>query len=283
MGDTPEVPKVPDPLVTANKQQDLNTKAGTASQAGSMVNQVNPYGSMTYMQSGTSPDGTPLYTSTVNLSPENKRLLETLQGTQTTAGQQGFNLLKGANYGAAQPGDIIGDSTSGLVKDAMARQVGYLDPFFKTQTDQMDTKLRNQGFAPGEPGYDNAMRGLTNTQNLSVTGFLSNIEPQMFDQSMKTYKMPAELAGSLAGFAAPRDPTWTQTPQLSIGPADLTGATASANQANMEAYKAENAKNSSMMSGLFGIPTAILGGMGQAGAFGGGMGALMGAAPLMAV
>lgn len=279
MGGSPEVPKVPDPNVTAGKQQELNTKAGQASQAGSMVNQVNPYGSMSYMQSGTSPDGTPLYTSTTTLSPENQRLLQTLQGTQATAGQQGFNLLKGANYGAGQPRDIIGDSTSGLVKDAMARQVAYLDPYFQTQKDQMDTKLKNQGFNPGEPGYDAAMRGVMNSQNNTVTGFESQIEPQMFNQAMQTYKMPAELAGSLAGFGAPKDPTWTQTPQLSIAPADLTGATASANQANMEAYKAKQAQNSSMMSGLFGIPTAVLGGMGQAGAFSG----LMGAAPLMAV
>lgn len=280
MSSGPEVPKVPDPNVVASKQQDINTKAGTQSQVGSMTNQVNPYGSMTYMQSGTSPDGTPLYTSTVNLSPENQKLLQTLQGTQATAGQQAFNLLGGANYGAAQPGDVIGNSTSGLVKDAMAKQVSYLSPYFQTQTEQMDTKLKNQGANPGEKAYDNAMRGLMNSQNNTVTGFESQIEPQMFDQSMKTYKMPAEIAGSLAGFGAPKDPTWTQTPQLSIAPADLTGATASANQANMEAYKAESAKNSAMMSGLFGIPTSIIGGMATGGAFNPMMAGLMGAKAL---
>lgn len=280
MSSGPEVPKVPDPLVTANKQQDLNTKAGTASQVGSMTNQVNPYGSMTYMQSGTSPDGTPLYTSTVNLSPENQRLLQTLQGTQATAGQQGFNLLQGANYGASQPGDVIGNSTSGLVKDAMAKQVAYLQPTMDYDIDRMDTRLRNQGFAPGQPGYDQAMDGLRLNQGKQIQGFLSNIEPQMFDQSVRSYMLPAQLSGSLSGFGAPKDPTWTQTPQLNIGPADLTGATASANQANMEAYKAESAKNNAMMSGLFGIPTSIIGGMATGGAFNPLMGGLMGAKAL---
>src|SRR4051812_3171131 len=165
MGSTPEVPSVPNAKTVAAGQQTYNTQAGQASQRGSMVNQVNPYGSSTYMQSGTSPDGTPLYTSTVNLSPENQRLLQTLQGTQATAGQQAFNLLGGANYGARPAGDVIGSGTSGNVQDAMQHQISYLDPYFQTQRDQMDTKLKNQGFAPGEKGYDNAMRGVMNSQN----------------------------------------------------------------------------------------------------------------------
>lgn len=274
MGGSPEVPSVPSATSVAAGQQELNTKAGQASQAGSMTNQVNPYGSMTYMQSGTSPDGTPLYTSTVNLSPENQSLLRTLQGTQATAGNQAYNLLGGANYGAAQPRDVIGDATGGLVKDAMAKQISYLSPYFQTQTDQLDTKLKNQGFAPGQKGYDNAMRASRNSQDNTVTGYLSQIEPSMFNQSVQSYMMPAQLGGTLANFGAPKDPSWTQTPQLSINPADLTGATSSMNQANMEAYKAKSAQNNAMMSGLFGIPTAILGGMGSGGAFNGLMGAM---------
>jgi hypothetical protein len=257
--DSPDVPHPTDPNIVAANQQALNTKAGQASQQGSMVNQVNPYGSSTYTQSGTSSDGTPLYTSTVNLSPENQALLKTLQGTQATAGTQASNLLTGANYGAAQPGDVIGNSTSGLVKTAMGGMTSYLDPYFQTQRDQADTKLRNQGFAPGQKGYDNAMRGIMNSQNNTVTGFLSQIEPQMFNQSMQSYMLPASLSGSLASFGAPKDPSWLQTPQLSIAPADLTSATANYNAANQKAYESENAQHNSMMSGIFGMGSALMG------------------------
>lgn len=279
MSNSPDAPTIADPNTVASNQQTLNNQAGQSSQAGSMVNQNNQYGSLSYSQTGTSPDGTPLYTATTSFTPQQQQLLDTLQGTKKVAGQQGQDLITGANYGAQQPGDVIGNSTSGLVKDAMAKQVDYLNPYFTTQTDQLDTKLRNQGFAPGQPGYDNAMRGLTNSQNNTVTGFESTMEPQMYAQAYQNYMTPATLGASLAGLGSPTDPTFTATPQLSVQPANLIGATANANTANEASYQDQLKQSQAMMSGLFGVPTAVLGGWAQ----NGGMQSLMGSAALAAV
>lgn len=280
MGGSPDVPKVPDPTVTANSQFDMNKQAGTMSQQGSMVNQSNPYGSLNYSQTGTSPDGTPLYSQSTTLSPANQQLLDILNGTKTTAGGQGSALISGANYGAQQPGTVIGDATSGLVKDAMAKQVAYLQPQMDYDIDRKDTQLRNQGFAPGDPGYDRAMNALKQSQGQTITGFESTIEPQMFNQSMQSYLMPAQLGSMLSGFGSPTMPTWNNTPNLNIQSPDLIGATNSANTANMAAYKAQNDQNNAMMSGLFGIPSSILGGMAKGGAFNGALSGLMGAGGL---
>jgi hypothetical protein len=276
MGDSPSPPAVADPTKVATDQQALNTKAGTQSQQGSMTNQVTPQGSLTYSQTGTSSDGTPLYTATTKLSDANQQLLDILQGTQKSAGTGGASLIAGANYGAAQPSDVIGDSTKGLVQKAMQQQTDYLNPYFKTQTDQLDTKLRNQGFAPGQPGYDNAMRGLQNSQNNTVTGFESTMEPQMYQQAYQNYITPAQLGGTLAGLGAPQAPTFQNTPQLNIQPANLIGATANAQQANEQNYQSQLQQSNAMMSGLFGIPTALLGGWANSG----GLSSLMGAAAL---
>src|SRR5579872_5815319 len=86
LGSSPSPPVVSDPNVTATQQQGLNTKAGEASQAGSMVNQNTAYGSLNYTQTGTSPDGTPIYTANTSLSPAQQQLLTQLTGTQATAG-----------------------------------------------------------------------------------------------------------------------------------------------------------------------------------------------------
>lgn len=279
MGNAPDVPKPENPSITASKQQNLNTLAGTQSQQGSMVNQTNPFGSLTYSQTGTSPDGTPLYTAKTSLDSSQQQLLDILNGTKTAAGTAGKSLISGANYGAQQPGDVIGNSTSGLVKDAMAKQIAYLQPGFDYDVDRLNTKLKNQGFAQGDVGYDKAMNALKQSQGQTVTGFESTMEPQMYQQSLQNYLLPAQLGGTLAGIGSPTQPTFGQTPGLSIQPANLIGATANANQANMEAYKAENDKNSSMMSGLFGIPTSLLGGWAQSG----GLQGLMGSAALAAV
>lgn len=279
MGNAPDVPKPANPTDVAGNQQTLNLQAGRESQRGSMVNQVGPQGSLTYSQSGTSPDGTPLYTATTELSEPNKRLLDILQGTQTSAGTGGQSLISGANYGAAQPKDVIGDMTSGWVKDAMNKEVAYLKPQQDYDIDRLDTKLRNQGFAQGDPAYDKAMNALKQSHGQTITGFEASLQPRLWEQAAKAYMMPATLGGTLAGLGAPGTPTFQNTPGLTVQPANLIGATANANDANMKAYDAENKKYGDMMSGLFGIPTSLLGDW----AAGGGVQSLLGSAALAGV
>jgi hypothetical protein len=279
MSNSPDVPNVPDPGVTASKQFDLNKQAGLMSQQGSMVNQSNPFGELTYSQTGTSPDGTPLYTAKTTLNSSQQELLDILNGTKKTAGTQAGNLLTGANYGAAQPKDVIGDMSGGWLKDAMTKQMSYLQPGFDYDIAKMETKLKNQGFAQGDPAYDKAMNALKQSQGQTVTGFQASQQPALLQQAAQLYQMPAQLAGSLSGLGAPTMPTWNNTPNLNIQSPDLIGATNSANAANMKAYEAQSNKDNAMMSGIMGVPSAILGGWAQ----NGGLQALMGSAALAAV
>jgi hypothetical protein len=281
MGSSPPVPQPTNPNTVAANQQTLNTGAGQASQQGSMVNQNNAYGSLNYTQSGTSPNGTPLYTANTTLSAPEQGLLNTLQGTQTSAGQQGQNLIQGANYGAQSPATAIGNATSGLTGQAVAQEQQYLQPFFQPQTQQLDTQLRNQGFDPSSPAYKQAMNNLMQSQGQTETGFVAQIEPQMYQQSLQNYELPAQLGGSLANLGAPQTPnsSFVQSPQLNIQPADLTGATASYNTAQQAAYQSQLAQQNAMMSGLFGLGTTALGVMGAP--FTGGLSlGLLGAAPM---
>jgi len=276
MGNSPDPPPVADPNVVAGNQAALNKTAAIDSQQGSMVNQSNPFGSLTYTQTGTSADGTPLYTANTQYTGTNADLLNILQGTQKTAGQAGQNLISGANYGAAQPGDVIGNATKGLTQQAMAQQVAYLQPQFDYDTSKLDTKLKNQGLNPGTPGYDQAMNALKQSQGQTVTGFEASMEPQMYQQATQNYLLPAQLGGTLAGLGSPTAPTWNSTPNFNVQSPDLIGATNSAQQAQQAQYQAQLAQSNNMMSGLFGIPTAILGGWAK----GGGLGSLLGAGGL---
>jgi hypothetical protein len=284
MGSSPPVPQPTNPNIVAANQQTLNTGAGQASQQGSMVNQNNAYGSLNYTQTGTSPNGTPLYTANTALSAPEQGLLNTLQGTQASAGQQGQNLIQGANYGSQSPATAIGNATSGLTGQAVAQEQQYLQPFFQPQTQQLDTQLRNQGFDPSSPAYKQAMNNLMQSQGQTETGFVAQIEPQMYQQSLQNYELPAQLGGSLANLGAPQTPnsSFVQSPQLSIQPADLTGATASYNTAQQASYQSQLAQQNAMMSGLFGLGTTALGVMGAP--FTGGLSlGLLGAAPMSSV
>lgn len=260
MGSTPSPPPTPDPNQTAATQFDYNLKAGEAQQAASNVNQVTPYGSLTYTQTGTGPNGVPLYTATTSLSPSQQQLLDTLTGTKQTAGTQASNLLSGANYGASNPSTVIGNATSGLTSDLLKQETDYLNPFFTQQSSQLDTQLRNQGLSPGTPAYDTAMNNLRQNQNQSVTGFLAQAEPAAYSQATSSYLLPSQLAGQLSTLGSPTSPTFQTTPTNTTQPPNYTGAVANSAQIAQQNYQNQLQQNNAMMSGLFGIPTAVLGG-----------------------
>lgn len=260
----PPVPQVPSPFDVANQQQGINTQTMEQNQAASNVNQVTPTGQLTYTQTGVGPNGVPTYTATQTLSPAEQQLLETMQGTQHTAGTQAGTLLTNANYGGTNPATTIGDATSGNTKALLGQETSYLDPYFTNQTSQLDAKLRAQGIFPDSPAYQQQMMNLQGNQNQAVTGFLATAEPAAYQQAVSSYELPAQTALTLMGVSQPSGVGLTTTPQASGQPADLTGAVSSANTANMAAYNAQLAQQNAMMSGLFGLGAAAISG-GQGG------------------
>ena len=159
--DSPSVPAVPNPTITADQQQQLNLQTTEQNQAASNVNQVTPTGSLTYAQTGVGPNGIPTYTATQTLSPAEQALLTTMQGTQAVAGTQAGNLLSSADFGAPgspSPAATIGNSTSGETQALLGQETSYLNPQFNEQTSQLDAQLRSQGIFPGSPAYTQQMQ-----------------------------------------------------------------------------------------------------------------------------
>lgn len=279
-------PKAPTPEAglaagqkVAQGQQTYNTQAGQESQAGSMVGQENPYGSLSYSQTGTSSNGTPLYTAKTSLTPEQQSMFDTLQGTKGLSGVMANKLFANSGYGDQDPRKAIGDMTSGITGGLMTKQMEYMQPFFKTERDQLDTQLRNQGLAPGMPGYDNALRQLDTNHSLATSKAAADFEGQAFGQANTLYDKPRVVGEDLANFGAPGDPKsgFVNTPGLNVQPANLTGAVSAENQMLNDQYKAKNEQYSAMMTGLMKIPTAVLGGWASGGLSGlGGLGGLLG-------
>ena len=238
----------------------INQPIAVANQAGSNYNQSDPYGSLSYGQTGTGPGGVPIYSSSVNLSPEQQNLLNTLQGTQGTAGTSANNLISGANYGSASPTDVIGNLTSGLTGQNLSAYLSSADPFFATQTSQLDTQLRNQGLQPGNPAYDNAMRSLTTNQGYSVYGAAASFEPQAFSQATTEYGLPAQLGTELAQFGAPANPVSELEggSALNIQTPNTTGDLSADVTADQNQYTAQQNQYNAMISGLMNIAGGIV-------------------------
>lgn len=235
-------PNLTNPTAAVGTQFGLNQATLAGTQAATQIGQQNQYGGQQYQQTGTDQYGNPTYTLNAQLSPQQQALLDALQGTQSTAGQQAGNLLSGANYGGMSPADAIGDMSSGLEGTLIAKQMQQLAPVQESQRKNLDNQLRNQGLFPGNPAYDNEMRDFTNNINNANAANAAQFQKQAFDQSSQLYNMPALMAQSLAQFGAPADlsKTFSSTPQFNMGATDALGA-----------YGANN----SVLAQLFGTQT----------------------------
>jgi hypothetical protein len=238
----------------ATTQQGYNVGA----QAGSNYNSFNPYGSTTYGQTGTGPNGVPIYSTTQSLSPAQQSLLNTLQGGQQAAGTAGTNLITGANYGSTSPATAIGTMTSGLTGAATGQEVSYLKPYFTYQTQQLDTQLRNQGFDPSSPAYQQAMLNLQNSQGNQVEGFVAQTQPQMFQQATQEYQLPLTMGQQLAQWGAPNVAAATSAPGgAALQAPDYQGAVSQAENAGLQ----QESVNNQIWAGILGAVGNLGGGL----------------------
>jgi hypothetical protein len=258
----------------SNEQQGYNIGA----QAGSQYNQSDPYGSLNYSQTGVGPGGVPLYSATTSFSPAQQNLYNQYTGTQAQAGANAATDLGFGNYGTVSPSQQIGSATSGTTGQLENMYLGSVEPFFQTQQQQLDTQLQNQGFtanspsggtnnpngptAQGNPAYNNAMRQLTTNQDQAALGAAAQFEPSAFSQATSLYNLPLTTSEQLAQWGAPTSPTsqfTSNTPALSapnaIGADQAVGSQAEAQ------YQAQQAQYNAMISGLFGVGSAALGGL----------------------
>jgi hypothetical protein len=128
LGPAPSAPAAPDYRAAAQETATGNLEAARAATAANRVNQVTPYGSLTYSQSGTDPYGNPTYTATQALSPQQQQLLDYQNQSSIGLGQL-------ANKG-----------------------LGYVENMLNTPFDV--SKLPSTGFNPSQSYQDAYMQRL---------------------------------------------------------------------------------------------------------------------------
>lgn len=240
------------------------------SQAGSQYNQANPYGNVNYQQTGTGPNGVPIYTANVGYSPQQQGLYNTQVAGQQTAGNQAFSLLNNANYGAETPQNAIGNMTTGITGQNLGQETASLDPFFNMQTTLQQNALAAQGITPtGNPtAYYNAMLPLYTGQQSTVANFLASQEPTVQAQAMSEYQLPATMAAALGSYGAPTSPTGmaSQVGQPALGsttvtptqvqPVNVASGVSAITQSDVAAAQQQQAMYNALMGGLSGLGSA---------------------------
>lgn len=250
-------PAPPDPTATANAQEGLNKETAQTQAELNMVNQTTPYGSMTYNQTGTAPDGTPTYTSTQTLNPAEQKLFNTYVGTQQGLGKDAGALMKNLGSSLTNAPNL---DPSTLTNQMMQWGQQYMQPIFNQQQSNLDSQLQAQGITQGSQAYGNAQNLQARNVDNAYENLFMQAEPMAYSQALSSYQAPIQTLGTLLGESQPGSVSQnlTQTPSEQIQPADIQSLTE-------QNYAQQNANYENTMSGLFSIPSAVLGGWARMG------------------
>ena len=232
--------------------------AAEATAAGNRVNQVTPYGSLTYSQSGTDSQGNPMWTANVQLSPDQQRLLE--QQNQTSLGlgnlqQQGLGYVENM---LSKPFDTSGLAQTGInAGEQMSESImRRLQPNIQMEQQQFDAQMANQGIPLGSEAYANAKRMFDERQNDKLTsaiiqGTQTGIQArgQGFNELGYIRNEPINTLSAIRSGSQVTNPNFVTTP---AGP-DYMGAAQSGYNAQLANANAQNAASSGFTSGLMSL------------------------------
>ncbi|MEM7318837.1 MAG: hypothetical protein AAF408_07420 [Pseudomonadota bacterium] len=268
---TPSPPAPPDPNVTASAQTATNIGTAVANTAGGQVNQITPYGSLTYDQTGTYQYVDPLngrthdiptYTATTELSPEAQFIHDQNLGAQA-------GLAETANQQATFLRDYLGEPATfdtAAIEDRLS-ELGRarLDPRFAEEEDALRTRLANQGIGYGSEIYDRQMGDFQEYKNDAYNQLALQGRSQAFGEIAAQRNQPInEISALLSG-------SQVAAPQFSIAnPAqaptvDYAGLVQQDYANRLGAWQQQANSRNSLMGGLF----RLAGGLGSAAITGG--------------
>lgn len=268
----------PDPAATAAAQAAANKASATSQFELNAVNQNTPQGSLNYSQTGTNPDGTPSYTATTTLSPEQQNLYNT--NTQSQQNLANIGVDQSAKIGQLLDTPVtlpkLNTDTSAIEGRLFDLGSQRLDPLFSKQNSALETNLLNRGIAPGSTAYNNAHTLQNQSQNdaynqLFLTGhgqaesdLLNQHNTDVQDTLTQRNEPLNEISALLSGSQVSR-PTFTNTPTTGVAPTDYLGAESQSLAQSNVGYNAQMAQNTAMLSGLFGLGGTALGGWARGG------------------
>jgi hypothetical protein len=255
-------PKAPDPYQTASAQTGSNIGTAIAQSQLNSINQVTPYGSLAYSQSGTYDftDPTtgktyklPKMTATTSLTPAQQQLLNSTQGTQQNLADTAKDQSVRLDELLSQPFSLDNDAVEGRIADLSAKR---LDPQLARKRDQFATTLSNQGIKVGSTAWDEAMGAANRDEADSRNALLLSGRSQAVQEALAARSQPLNEIIGLASGTQVNSPSFTSTPQTGVAGTDISGLINSDYQNRLSSY---NQSQSDMLGGLFALGSAAFG------------------------
>lgn len=278
----PKAPTPPSPEATAKAQTGATIDAYNASNAGGMVNQRGPDGSLTYNQVGEYIDPStgkaiPRYEAVTQLSDTAQQRYDTTNAAQQNMAEIA-RLLSGQISGTADK-PISMDGLPDLASDYSADRTKVegalydrLNPQLERARAARETDLANRGIRIGSAAYDRAMAGVGQNENDARMGVIreggaeqsrlaalgSATRAQGLQERTSAANEPINrLAALLSGSQVSMPNYQTYTPGQ-IAPTDVSSIMQNDYGNRMSAYNTQMNSSNSQMGALFGLGSAAL-------------------------
>lgn len=246
-----QAPKAPDPWETAKAQGQMNRETAITQFGLNAYTQNNPWGSVDWQQTGTWADGTPKFTQTTTLSPEQQATFE--------SGQQAEQNLAGlAADQSARMREYLQEPFEYTNRDAETWAYDLASPRILQQQAQNEaairTTLANKGIREGSAAWNSEMARMTNANTdqlnqLALTGRQQGFSEALAQRNQPINEISALLSGSQVANPAQMS---APGPQTGVAGVDYTGLV-------NQKYQGELQQHQARMGGLFGLGSALLG------------------------
>lgn len=268
----PAQPAVPDYAGAAQQTAQGNLDMARAAVASNRVNQVNPYGSLSYAVTGTDPYGNPTWTATTALSPDQQALYNYDIATSKGLGELQTKGLGYVSNMLDQPFSTANLPQFGIkggenYEDAIMRR---LAPTIDMERKQFDATMANRGIPVGSEAYENARRVFDARQNdkmvSAITGGFdvgSRMRQQQFGEQAYMRNEPINTLNAVRSGSQVTGPSgyFVNAPQqATTSGADFLSAAGMTGNANIAAANAQNARQNAMISGLFSLGSSAMAG-----------------------
>jgi hypothetical protein len=240
-------------------------EAARTAAAANRVNQVTPYGNLTYSMNPEDKDqwGNAMWTATQTLSPNEQKLLDYQNQTSIGLGE-----LTGKGLGYVE--QMIQDpfSTKNLADLGFDAGQSYQDAYMERLAPQLaqsreqnDQRLANQGITVGSKAYEEAKRLQGQKENdmllgATTQGFGTGLQArqQGFNELAYQRNEPINTLNAVRTGAQVTNPSYVSVPQQATTKgADLLGAATAEGNYNTASNNAASASSSGMTSGLMSL------------------------------
>jgi hypothetical protein len=262
-------PPPPDYAGAARAQGGANVQAAVATALLNRPNEVNPYGSRTWNQTGTitipgaegnAPIDLPQYQSSVNLTPLGQQRFDQEQRIMSSLGDTAESGLNRVSDSLAKPFSFGG--ADDLQNQAEAAYMSRMQPQFDRGRESLKTQLAVQGIDPNSDAAKREYEKVAFQENDAKTNAVLNafkMRPQMLQEEMSIRGQPLNELNALRSGSQVSVPQFQNYSPTSVTSAPVMQGAQAAGNASMQAYNAGAAQDAAMMQGLFSLGGAAMG------------------------